>query len=121
MFSVFPNKQDLPPSEMIMQAKNCAGSIYERYLLAGSPNEPLWMLKAKAIDVLMWINRKILYELPFIDYRTVDVRLRIATGMLNNLERDNILPKDICILYHQRLVKRVKEMSSAIETEGLPF
>lgn len=122
MFNVFSNKQDGPlPSEVIRLAATCAGAEYERFLLAGPPDEKLWMMKPKAQKMLFFINKKILYKLPNMDNVTLGVRIRIATGMLNNLEKDGTIPKDICILYHERLVKRVKEISSAIWTEGLPF
>ena len=122
MFSVFSNKPNGQlPSDYIKQLSKCAGSNLNILLLAGSPDEPLYMLKPKAQPLLVWINNKILYQLPYISYSKVDVRLRIATGMLNNLEKNGILDKEICLIYHKRLTERTREISSAINIEGLPF
>jgi len=41
--------------------------------------------------------------------------------MLNKLMEKNILSKDICIMYHQRLILRVKEILGKIYVEELPF
>lgn len=114
---VFSDKEK--PSHWLQQKHLCAGSEFDRTLLAGPNDEPLYMLKPKAIYVLRWINRKILFPLPHLDYRTVDVRIRIATGMLNKLE--GIIPKDVLIAYHMRLTTRVREIRRELWTEDLPF
>jgi hypothetical protein len=120
MFSVFSNTKK-KPSDIIQTLKSCAGALYTRELIAGPEDEKLWMLKPRAVYWLKWVNKKILFELPNIDYRTVGVRLRIATSMLNGLEQDGIIPKDICIKYHDRLVNNVSRLVSSINTENLPF
>lgn len=120
MFSVFSNINK-KPSEQIRLFQNCAGANLTRFLIAGPEDESLYMLKPDALPWLMWINKKILYVLPQLDVRTVAVRIRIATGMLNKLETSNIIPKDICIKYHSRLIKNTKELLSLIWTEDLPF
>lgn len=122
MFSVFSNKPNGQlPSEYIKQLSKCAGSYLNRLLFAGPPDEPMYILRPKAQKLLIWINNKILYQLPYISYQTAGVRVRIATGMLNNLEKDGILDKEVCLIYHKRLTERVKEISSAIQLEEIPF
>lgn len=111
----------MKPSEAIKMAQMCARSDLERWLIAGPEDEPLYMLKPRAMYWLMWINKKILYELPGMDYRTVGVRLRIATSMLNGLEQANVLSKEICIKYHERLISNVNRLVCLLQAEDLPF
>ena len=127
MFSVFSNTKKV--SDQIRDLKNCAGSEFQRILLAGPDDEPLYILKPKAIYVLTWINRKILYELPKVkecinshkDTQWVWVRVRVATAMLNKLAEEGILDKDINIEYHKRLIKNVRKILDEIYVEDLPF
>lgn len=120
IMNVFSDSK-LKPSKQIELLKMCAGADYNRMLLAGPEDEKLWILKPEAIYVLKWINKKILFELPNLTRRTVGVRLRIATSMLNNLEHSDIIPKEVNLLYHDRLVRRVGSIFSAIIVEDLPF
>jgi len=114
------------PSEVIKNLSICAGCEYSYTLLAGPENEPLYLHKNKrTLKLLTWINNKILFELPKIKSNTnnkwIGVRVKIATNMLNSLEIDGILPKDVCIMYHERLVKNVRQIVGNIYTEDLPF
>ena len=70
---------------------------------------------------LVWLNRKITLQLGLVDYRTIGVRLRIATGMLNKQMHDGTLSKKMNILIHNNLVRNVQQEISAINTEDLPF
>ena len=123
MLNVFSD--NLKPSDKIRLAKMCAGSELDRTLFAGSEDEPLYILKPKAIDLLRWVNRKILFELPkvktFTDSQWVGVRIRIATNMLNKLEAEGVLTKTVCTEYHMRMTSRVREILGDILTEDLPF
>lgn len=120
MFSVFSNTKK--PSEQIKMVQQCAGASLCRWLIAGPEDEPLWMLKTKMSQLwLGWINRKILFVLPEADKRTVDVRIRIATAMLNSIAEKNLIPKDICIKYHERLVSNTNLLYYRILAEDLPF
>jgi hypothetical protein len=72
--------------------------------------------------VIQWINKKITLEISKeIDYRTIDVRLRIATNMLNKLVYESKLDSHINIKVHQNLVTNVKNELGLINTEDLPF
>jgi hypothetical protein len=64
-----------------------------------------------------WVNKKITLEIGKADYRTIDVRLRIATGMLNNLN----LPKNLNVKIHRQLVFNVRKELGLLNTEDLPF
>ena len=113
------------PSEQIEWLHQCAGNLFVYILFAGEEDEPLYLLHPKAISTLIWINNKILYELPkvktCINAQWVDVRIRIATNMLNKLVDEGVLTKTVGIMYHDRLVKSVRKILGDIYTEDLPF
>lgn len=132
MFSVFSNTKK--PSEIIRELSLCAGSNLNRLLFSGPEDEPLYILKPEVLNypvnkeglnIIEWANKNILYELPkvksYVNYSFIDVRIRIFSNMLNKLMEKNILSKDICIMYHQRLILRVKEILGKIYVEELPF
>lgn len=132
MFSVFSNTKK--PSEIIRELSLCAGSSLNRLLFSGPEDEPLYILKPEVLNypvnkeglnIIEWTNKNILYELPkvksYVNYSFIDVRIRIFSNMLNKLMEENILSKDICIMYHQRLILRVKEILGKIYVEELPF
>lgn len=132
MFSVFSNTKK--PSEIIRELSLCAGSNLNRLLFSGPEDEPLYILKPEVLNypvnkeglnIIEWTNKNILYELPkvksYVNYSFIDVRIRIFSNMLNKLMEKNILSKDICIMYHQRLILRVKEILGKIYVEELPF
>lgn len=122
MFSIFSNKK---PSEKIKWLQKCAGASLTRELIAGPEDEPLYMLKPDVQTWLKWINNNILFKLPEIkntnNSKWVGVRVRIATNMLNKMDEFGILDKDICLMYHERLVLRVRKILGEIYTEDLPF
>lgn len=132
MFSVFSNTKK--PSEIIRELSLCAGSNLNRLLFSGPEDEPLYILKPEVLNypvnkeglnIIEWVNKNILYELPkvksYVNYSFIGVRIRIFSNMLNKLMEENILSKDICIMYHQRLILRVKEILGKIYVEELPF
>lgn len=122
MFSVFSNTK-MKMSDQIRELQKCAGALFERVLIAGPEDEPLYMLKI--IPWLKWINSSILFKLPTVkngkDAQWIGVRLRIATNMLNKIEQNGILSKEICLMYHERLTSNVRKILSEIYTEDLPF
>lgn len=127
MLNVFSDSK-LKMSEQIKHLQNCAGSNYTRLLFAGQEDEPLYILKPKAINILKYVNQNILFELPkaktYNDIKKVQwvyVRIRIATNMLNALVKEGILTKDIAIEYHMRMTSRIRKILSEIYAEDLPF
>ena len=121
MLNVFSIINAKKPSKVIEDFRECSGALYTRVLLEGPEHEDLSMLKPRFLPVLIWINKKILYQLPVIQQRTLGVRLRIATGMINKLVDDGVIPKFVGIEYHTRLVERIKVIYAAILVEDLPF
>lgn len=72
-------------------------------------------------DLLRWVNKKIVLQLGISDYRTIGVRMRIATGMLNKLVYEDKISIKIGACIHNNFVTTVNGELSAINTEDLPF
>ena len=75
--------------------------------------------KVKEIDTYVW-ERTRASEEDFIS-KTIAVRIRIATNMLNKLEEEGVLSKEICTKYHERFTSNVRQILEDIYTEDLPF
>lgn len=66
---------------------------------------------------IKWVNSRIVLQLGHADYRTIDVLLRVATGMLFKLN----YPSSFKIKVHSELVARIKAEMYRIALDGLPF
>ena len=121
MLNVFSIINAEKPSKELDGLKECSGALYNRVLFEGPEYENLSLLKPRFLPILVWVNKKILYQLPYIQQKTLGVRLRIATGMINKLVDEGVIPKLVGIEYHTRLVERVKLIYAAIMVEDLPF
>ena len=123
MFSVFSDKKKV--TDAIVHLQNCAGSKYTRILFAGSEDEPLYILKPKAIDLLIWMNTKILFELPKIKTQTnaqwVGVRIRIADNMLLKLVDSGAMTRKLYDKIHYFLCNNVWNEVRLVANDGLPF
>ena len=119
-FSIYTNVFE-KPSKIVEDIPKFAGSKYTYLLFQGPEDEPLYMLKPRAIDVLVWVNNKILFALNKENHVTIDVRIRIATSMLNKLVDNGDIPKCMAIAYHTRLVSNTRKILSEILVEDLPF
>lgn len=73
------------------------------------------------IHTLNWINKNILLSIHKDHYKTVDVKLRIAIGMINKLVKEKKLKKEHGTLAGNILIDNVKEVQRAIINEELPF
>lgn len=71
--------------------------------------------------IVKWVNKKLVLQLGIIDYRTIGVRLRIATGMINKLVHEKKLSEKTGMLIHFSLVSNLNREISAINTQDLPF
>lgn len=76
------------------------------------------MPNADVIKWIMWVNINICEKLETDWYKTTDVKLRIATGMLNNIQSLTDLEK---IQIHSNLVRNVRLEIGRIQEERLPF
>ena len=71
--------------------------------------------------VVRWINRKITLCIGIETYRTLGVRMRIATNMLNKLVEDEYLSKRMAIKIHSYLCENVDNEIKLLTNEDLPF
>lgn len=69
--------------------------------------------------IVRWINEKITLIMGIADYRTIDVRIRIATNMMDNLT-DDVSPRLRTIIFGN-LISNVRRELGIIGTEDLPF
>ena len=72
-------------------------------------------------SILVWVNKKIVLLLGLADYRTIGVRMRIATGLLNKLVYDGRLSTKLSSKIHHNFVTTINGELSEINTEDLPF
>ena len=72
-------------------------------------------------NILVWVNKKIVLLLGLADYRTIGVRMRIATGLLNKLVYDGRLSVKLSNKIHRNFVTTINGELSEINTEDLPF
>lgn len=71
--------------------------------------------------ILTWVNEKIVLVLGLADYRTIGVRMRIATAMLNKIVYEGHLSEKIADRIHHNLISSLNREISAISTQDLPF
>lgn len=73
------------------------------------------------LNIVHWINKNITLQLGIDDYRTIDVKLRIATGMIDKLVKTSKLNQKIALNIYSNFAFNVKNELSLINTEDLPF
>ena len=72
-------------------------------------------------NVIYWINKSILTQLNTLESKTLEVRLRIATSMLNKAIQNNNIKPIVGIIMHDNFVKNLKELYFDLQTDELPF
>lgn len=72
-------------------------------------------------NIIRWVNERIVFQLDISTYRTIGVRLRIATGMINKLVYDGKITKDLGMRLHYHLVRNISAETTLLCTEDLPF
>lgn len=72
-------------------------------------------------SVISWININILLQMTKDTYITTEVKIRIATGMINKLVKQEKLNRDYGMLAHDILVANVAEIRCILIDEDLPF
>lgn len=71
--------------------------------------------------IIQWINRKITLIIGIADYRTIDVRMRIATNMMDKLVDNGSLSSTLSVVMFGNLISNVRQELGIINTEDLPF
>ena len=72
-------------------------------------------------DILVWVNKKIILFLGIADYRTIGVRIRIATAMLNKIVYEGHLSEKLAYRIHNNFISSLNREICAINTQDLPF
>jgi hypothetical protein len=71
--------------------------------------------------IVKWINQKITLIIGIADYRTIDVRMRIAINMMDKLVDSGIISSKLNLIVFGNLISNVRQELSLIGTEDLPF
>lgn len=69
------------------------------------------------VNLLGWIHENIVMELEDLTYITLNVLIRISTGLLNKCDID----KDTKIELHDTIVSQLRNRKSYLISEDLPF
>jgi len=124
-------------SEALVDKYDCANKMYKRghtYIILNNttvfgpypkPMVPWDISEAQKIviynqevaKVLTWVMTRIVINLSRIDYRTLHVLIRIATGMLNKCN----IPKEYQIMFHDNMVTNLEDTYNEIILSSLPF
>uniref|UniRef100_A0AAU8B9I4 Uncharacterized protein n=1 Tax=Dulem virus 42 TaxID=3145760 RepID=A0AAU8B9I4_9CAUD len=73
---------------------------------------------SELIGWVMWVNKNICQKLETDYFETTGVKIRIATGMLNNIQSLSDLQK---IQIHSNIVRNIYLEIGRIQEESLPF
>lgn len=68
-------------------------------------------------QLIKWIIVNIVLPLPTLTYKSRDVLIRIATGMLNKID----IPDCLKIMYHDNMVRNIIDEHHEIICDDLPF
>lgn len=83
------------------------------------PYSWLWIMRNHELIVwLRWVNENICQKLDSDIYKSTDVKVRIATGMLNKIESLDDIDK---IRIHYNFVNNIKKLSIDVALSKLPF
>lgn len=72
-------------------------------------------------NIIRWINQKITLIMGIADYRTIDVRMRIAINMMDKLVSSGDIDKRLNLIMFGNLISNVRQELGLINTEDLPF
>lgn len=72
-------------------------------------------------NVVYWINKNILTQLNTLESKTLEVRIRIATSMLNKVVTDNNINKLVGVVIHDNFTKNLKQLYFDLNVDELPF
>ena len=77
-----------------------------------------WFIRHKDVEqVLIWIYENIIVNLKDLTYITLNVLIRISTGLLDKCDLD----KDLKIQIHLQLVKKIQKDYCDLIFKDLPF
>lgn len=82
-----------------------------------SEAEKIAIYNQEVAQALAWIKTRIVINLSCIDYKTLHVLMRIATGMLNKCD----IPKELAIMFHDNMVENLTREHTNVVLSELPF
>lgn len=88
-----------------------------QYCISPFAYRSMWILNTELRKLLCWINYNIIRNIDIDSLDTINVKLRIATCMLNKIDIDDVYKIEI----HYNLVKNVREEYYNIQLSELPF
>lgn len=71
--------------------------------------------------ILVWVNKNIVRKANSTSYQTKDVRVRVATCMLNKLVEQGYLTQELNIHIHDNLVQNTFQLWKELAETDLPF
>jgi hypothetical protein len=81
-----------------------------------------YILQYKGLsDLIYWINKNILMQIDALESKTLEVRLRIATSMLNKVINEKKINKLVGVVIHDNFVKNLKRLYFDLSIDELPF
>lgn len=79
----------------------------------------------KVREVGKWVAKNIIAEITKDSRKTFNVKLRIAVGMLNNLEKEKVISKDVSLFYYDNIITNCNDLWLDYTFDGeldeLPF
>lgn len=98
--------------DLLKPYTECSNNIIQPYSW-------LWVMhNHELITWLRWVNENICQKLDSDIYKSTDVKVRIATGMLNKIESLDDIDK---IHIHYNFVNNIKKLSIDVALSKLPF
>lgn len=107
------------------------GYNYDPYILGSGSLLPIYSKSEDLIytvctnkelrNLSKWIVTNIVLRINKDNRKTVDVKLRIACDMLNNLNKNNIIDQATNIQIWSNLITNVKNLQADIDQNDLPF
>lgn len=68
-----------------------------------------------------WITKNLILTIAEDSYRTINVKLRIATDMMNRLEYEGVISNNTAVIYFSNIIANIKELKNNVEMDKLPF
>lgn len=97
-------------------------TINSCFLEIGEERMYEYLLQYKDLaNVIYWINKSILTQLDILESKTLEVRLRIATSMLNKVIQENNINKLVGVIIHDNFTKNLRQLYFDLKMDELPF
>lgn len=98
-------------------------NFYSWEWLEPLPEVSYWLGNPKLRPVLKWVNEKIILATDINSQKTEDVLVRIATGMINNLDIPDYYKRIIHenLLNNRRAARAEWNVYALKNSKGLPF